>query len=257
MVADARTAEIQVRPDSPTVVGIDGLVRSLPDELTTTCPGRNSSPLDFLLSGYVQGNETTIFVRGADAALPETPDWMADLLRNTIVPLAFRGHALDNLVKNFTMSDTHFSLPDPFAEPGTPESQPTVSALVKVLIGLPKQMNLKVDVPQVKAIANVYYEGEELGLLNIDKWQDANSTLVEDKDGSSALLVQSPIKDAPLEVTDDAILAKVVQEMLFGSKKVKLRVAATVDTKVSTGLGRFAVHGIPAEANVPVKSMFS
>lgn len=257
IVADTRTADIQVRRDSPTTVAVDGLVRTLPDELTTTCPGTNSSPLDILVSNYIQGNKTTIFVRGADAALPETPGWLADLLRKTVVPLRFTGHALDNLIKNFTMTDTHFSLPDPFSEPGAPESQPTVSALVKVLIGLPEQMNLKVDVPQVKAIATVYYKDQELGVLNVDKWQDANSTLVKDEDGSSALLVQSPIEDAPLEVTDDGILAKVVQEMLFGSKTVVLHVAATVDTKVSTGLGSFAVRGIPAEANVPVKSFMT
>lgn len=257
MVAEARTAEIQIHPEALTSVSVDGLVRSLPDELTTTCPGRKGSPLDFLVSSYVQGNKTTIFVRGADAALPETPEWIADFLRNTTVPLSFSGHALDNLVKNFTMTDTHFSLPDPFAEPDTPESRPTVSGLVKVLIGLPKQMNLSVDVPRVKAVATVYYEGKELGMLNIDEWQDANSTRVEDQDGSAALLVQSPIENAPLEVTDDGLLAQLLQEMLFGSKAVVLHVAATVDTKVSTGLGRFAVRGIPAEGNVPVKSMFS
>lgn len=257
MVADARTAEIHIRRDAPTSVSVDGLVDSLPDELTTTCPGRNDSPLDSLVSSYVQGNKTTIYVRGADAPLPETPDWIADFLRSTTVPLHFTGHALDNLVKNFTMSNTHFTLPDPFAEPGSPESRPAVSALVKVLIALPRQMNLRVDIPKVRAIATVYYDGKELGVMNIDKWQDANSTLVQDHDGSSALLVQSPIENTPLEVTDDGLLAQVVQELLFGTKKVVLHVAATVDTKVSTGLGRFAVHGIPAEGKVPVKSMFS
>jgi hypothetical protein len=80
---------------------------------------------------------------------------------------------------------------------------------------------------------------------------------VELEDGSSALLVEFPIKDAPLHVTDNDLLAEVVQEILFGSKGVVLHVAATVDAKVSTGLGRFAVHGIPGEGNVPVNSMFS
>lgn len=80
---------------------------------------------------------------------------------------------------------------------------------------------------------------------------------MDDQDGSSALLVEFAIKDAPLEVTDDGLLTEVIQAMLFGSETVVLRVAATVDTKVSTGLGRFALRGIPAEGNVPVKSMFS
>lgn len=257
LVADAQTAETQVRPEEPISVSVYGLIRPLPDELTSTCPGETGSPLDILVSSYIHGDKTTIYIRGANAPSSETPKWIADFLRSITLPLPFTGHALDNLVKNFTMSDTHFSLPDPFAEPGTPEAQPTVSALVKVLINLPKEMNFQVDVPQVRALADVYYEGKELGVLNMDKWQDANSTLVEDQDGSSALLVESPIEDAPLQVTDSDLLAKIVQEMLFGSKSVVLHVVATVNTKVSTGLGRFAVRGIPAEGDVHVKSMFS
>jgi hypothetical protein len=257
LVADAKTAEVQVRPDAPTIINAQGFINQLPDELTTTCPGGNGSPLDFLVSNYVQGLQSTIYVRGADSPSTETPEWIADLLRSVTVPLPFAGNPLDDLMKNFTMTDTHFSLPNPFAEPGSPDSQPTVSALVKVLIGLPDQMNVQVEVPSVRALTNVYYHGEELGVLNIDKWQDSNSTRVELEDGSSALLVEFPIKDAPLHVTDNDLLAEVVQEILFGSKGVVLHVAATVDAKVSTGLGRFAVHGIPGEGNVPVNSMFS
>ncbi|KAJ6012712.1 hypothetical protein N7522_003067 [Penicillium canescens] len=255
-VASAKMAEIEVHPGQPTPVGVDGLIQNLPDELTSTCPGGEGSPLDFLVSNYVQGLETTIYVRGAEAPSPNTPAWMVDLMRSVTVPLPFTGHALDNLVKNFTMSDTHFSLPDPFAEPDSPDSQPTVSALVKVLIALPEEMNFKVDVPQVRALSDVFYKEEKLGVLVIDKWQDANSTIVSDEDGSSALLVEFSIEDAPLQVTNDGLLAEVIQALLFGNEAIVLRVAATVDTKVSTGLGRFAVHGIPAEGKVPVKTSF-
>lgn len=257
MIADATTSEIQVRPGGATGVNVQGLMRNLPDELTATCPHEEGSPLDFLVSSYMRGDKTTVYIRGADAPSTETPGWIVDFLRSVTVPLEFTGGAFDDLIKNFTMSDTKFSLPDPFAEPGSPESQPTVSGLVKVLINLPEQINFHVDVPKVRALANVFYEGEQLGVLNMEKWQDANSTLVEDQDGSSALLVVSPIKDIPLEVTDSNLLAQLVQEMLWGSGSVVLHVTATVDTKVSTGLGRFAVRGIPADGDVPVNSMFS
>lgn len=257
LVANAKTSAVDVYPGQETAVGVDGLIQQLPDALTSTCPGKEGSPLDLLVSSFMQGLETTIYVRGSDAPLPDTPAWIVDLLRSVTVPLPFTGHALDNLVKNFTMSDTHFSLPDPFAEPDSPDSQPTVSALVKVLIALPEEMNFQVEVPQVRALADVYYKKEKFGVLNISDWQDANSTLVDDQDGSSALLVEFAIKEAPLQVTDDGLLAEVIQAMLFGTETVILRVAATVDTKVSTGLGRFAVRGIPAEGKVPVKSMFS
>ncbi|KUM65364.1 hypothetical protein ACN42_g1706 [Penicillium freii] len=254
LVANAKTSAVDVYPGQETAVGVDGLIQQLPDALTSTCPGKEGSPLDLLVSSFMQGLETTIYVRGSDAPLPDTPAWIVDLLRSVTVPLPFTGHALDNLVKNFTMSDTHFSLPDPFAEPDSPGSQPTVSALVKVLIALPEEMNFQVEVPQVRALADVYYKKEKFGVLNISHWQDANSTLVDDQDGSSALLVEFAIKEAPLQVTDDGLLAEVIQAMLFGTETVILRVAATVDTKVSTGLGRFAVRGIPAEGKVPVKT---
>jgi hypothetical protein len=257
LVANAKSSAVEVHPGQATAVGVDGLIQQLPDELTSTCPGREGSPLDLLVSSFMQGLETTIYVRGSDAVSPNTPAWIVDLLRSVTVPLPFTGHALDNLVKNFTMSDTHFSLPNPFAEPDSPDSHPTVSAQVKVLIALPEEMNFQVEVPQVRALADVYYKEEKFGMLNISHWQDANSTMVDDQDGSSALLVEFELKDTPLQVTDDGLLAEVVQAMLFGSETVVLRVAATVDTKVSTGLGRFALRGIPAEGKVPVKSMFS
>lgn len=257
MVANASTAEVAVHTNAPTDVNAKGLIKRIPDELTSSCPGGRDSPLDLLVSGFIQGQETTIFVRGAEAPLAQTPDWIATLLRSVTVPFPFTGHALDDLVKNFTMTDTHFSLPDPFAEPNTPEASPSVSAVMKVLIGLPEEMNFQVDVPRVRAIANVYYRGNQLGVLNLDKWQDSNSTMTEDEDGLAALLVEFAIKDAPLEVTDSDVLSQVVQAMLFGDKAVVLHVAATVDTKVETGLGRLTVRGIPASGDVPVNSMFS
>ncbi|KAJ5673866.1 hypothetical protein N7462_009305 [Penicillium macrosclerotiorum] len=256
LVANAETAELEIRPGEPTDVSVSGFINKLPDELTTTCPGEDGSPLDFLVSSYIQGLETTIYVRGAESSPSDAPGWLVSLLHSVTIPLPFTGHALDNLVKNFTMSDTHFSLPDPFAEPGTPEAQPTVSALVKVLIALPEQMNFQVEVPHVRALTDVYYKGKKLGMLNIKEWQDANSTQVVDRDGLSALLVEFTMKDAPLQVTDSDLLTQIVQEMLFGSKAVVLHVAATVDAKVSTGLGRFAVRGIPAEGSVPVKTPY-
>jgi hypothetical protein len=257
LVANAKTSELEVHPGQATPLAVEGLIKQLPDELTSHCPGQEGSPLDFLVSSFMKGLETTIYVRGSDAPSPDTPTWIVDLLRSVTVPLPFTGSALDNLVKNFTMSDTHFSLPDPFADPDSSDSQPTISALVKVLIALPDEMNFQVDVPQVRALADVFYKEKKFGVLNISEWQDANSTIVDDNHGSSALLVEFAMKDAPLKVTDDRLLAEVIQAMLFGNKGVELRVAATVDTKVSTGLGRFAVRGIPAEGTVPVKSMFS
>ncbi|KAJ5655431.1 hypothetical protein N7507_007381 [Penicillium longicatenatum] len=257
LAANAQSGEIHVKPNQLTNVSVHGQVNSLPEELTSVCPGQKGSPLDWLVSSYIKGVETTIYVRGADAPSPQTPGWLVDLLRSVTIPLPFTNHALDNLVKNFTMADTHFSLPSPFADPNNPDGQLTVSALVKCLVALPEQMNLHVDVPHVRAFTNVFYNGKELGNLNIEKWQDSNSTQVKDTDGSPAMLVEFAVKDAPLQVTDDGVLSRLVQDMLWGNDEVILHVDAKVDAKVSTGLGQFAVRGIPADGNVPVDSMFS
>lgn len=257
LAAHARSGEIHVEPNQLTNVSGQGLVNNLPEELTSVCPGQKGSPLDWLVTSYIKGIETTIYIRGADAPSPQTPGWLVDLLRSVIVPLPFTNHALDNLVKNFTMTDTHFSLPNPFADPDSPEGQPTVSALIKCLVALPEQMNLHVDVPQVRAYTDVFYNGKELGKMNIDEWHDSNSTQVTDEDGFPAMLVEFAVKDEPMQVTNNGVLSRLVQDMLWGNKEVILHVNVKVDAKVSTGLGQFAVRGIPADGNVPVDSMFS
>ncbi|PLB54438.1 hypothetical protein P170DRAFT_432079 [Aspergillus steynii IBT 23096] len=251
-VADVTTKEFPVTPDQMTSVDIVGIIRGLSDELTKTCPGKKTSPLDFLVKSYIRGLPTTVYVRGAETPVLGAPEWMVDILKSVTVPLSFTGHALDNLVRNFTMSDVHFALPNPLADPDSPESQPRVSALLKVLIGLPKQLHLQMDVPRVRAFADVFYHGNKLGVLRLPKWQPANSTTVEGKD-SPGLLVEFGMKNAPLDVTDEDVLTEVLQDLIFEGEPVNLTVAANVDAEVSTGLGKFAIRGIPAEGQVNVK----
>ncbi|KAL4921241.1 hypothetical protein BDW62DRAFT_175259 [Aspergillus aurantiobrunneus] len=252
-IADVVTEEIAVIPGHRTLVDVSGIIRGLSDELTMNCPGEKRSPLDSLLTSYIHGSQTTIYVRGADVPSLGTPRWMADILKTVILPLPFTGHALDNLVKNFTMSNVQFSLPNPMAEPDTPESLPTVSALVKVLIALPEQLNFDLDVPRVRAKADVYYRETKLGILNLKDWQPANSTLARDADNSTALQVEFAMNKAPLEVTDDDVLTDILSSLIFEGKPVRLTVAANVDAEISTGLGKFAVRGIPADGKLTVK----
>ncbi|KAL4927175.1 uncharacterized protein BDV17DRAFT_133517 [Aspergillus undulatus] len=252
-IADVVTDEVAVYPGHRTAVNVSGIIRGLSDELTANCPGGKRSPLDSLLTSYIHGSQTVVYVRGADTPSLGAPRWMTDILKTVTVPLQFTGHALDNLVKNFTMSNVHFSLPNPLAEPDTPESEPTVSALVKVLIGVPEQLNFDLDIPQVRAKADVYYQGKQLGILNLKEWQSANSTLIQDSDNTTALQVEFPMNKAPLEVTDDDVLTDVLSSLIFEGNTVKLRVSANVDAKISTGLGEFAVRGIPAEGKITVK----
>ncbi|PYH47482.1 uncharacterized protein BP01DRAFT_363894 [Aspergillus saccharolyticus JOP 1030-1] len=252
-VAGAMTEGFPVIPGQPTLISVSALIRGLPDDLTTACPGMKNSPFDFLVKSYVNGSGTTVYVRGADAPSLDTPDWMVDVLKTVTVPFQFTGHALDNLVRNFTMSDVHFSLPNPLAEPDSPESRPTVSALVKVLVGLPKELGLEFDVPRVRANADVFYLGQKVGVLDLMKWQPANSTLLDDIDGKPAVLVDFAIKSAPLEVTDDEVLTDLLQDLIFSGHTVKLNVTATVDAEVATGLGILTVREIPATGQFVVK----
>ncbi|KAL4809029.1 hypothetical protein BDV18DRAFT_133774 [Aspergillus unguis] len=255
-VADVISKEITVSPGHSTAIDVSGIIRGLPDELTSNCPGEKRSPLDSLLTSYINGTETTIYVRGADVPSLGTPRWMTDILKSVTLPLPFTGHALDNLVKNFTMSDVHFSLPNPLAEPNSPESQPTVSALVKVLIALPEQVNFELDVPRVRASADVYYYKDKLGVIDLDEWQHANSTLVQDNDNSTALQVEFPMNQVPLRVTDDDVLTDVLSSLIFQGRPVNLTVSANVDAELSTGLGAFAIRGIPADGGLTVKPPF-
>ena len=137
------------------------------------------------------------------------------------------------------------------ADPDTPEAQPKISALVETLIKVPEQMNFQVDVPHVRAEADILYRGKKLGFLNLHKWRDSNSTLLDD---DHALSVDFRMKDVPVQVTDDDTLADVISDMLFGKGPVQLTIVATVDAQVSTRLGRFVLRKIPADGSFAVKS---
>ena len=254
MVGTAETAELHVKPKTDVQVNVTGRVEKLSHSLTEVCPDSARSPLDAFLGDYMKGEDATIYVNCCQFPDPSTPNWARDLLKDITVPLPFAGRDMGNLIKNFSLADVHFHLPDPWAEPGTPEANPKISAVVKVDIGLPNEMNFPLDVNQVKADADIYYHKKKLGKLRLDKWQKANSTRVEahDDEGPS-LLVESDIKKAPIEILDDDLFSEVVQTLLFGSKSIMMDVKAAVSVNVDTPVGKLAVRDIPAQGVVPVK----
>lgn len=255
-VGIAETKQIHVEPKTDVNVTVLGRVEKLPEELTENCPDSVKSPLDALLGQYMKGLDATIYITCCQFPDPQTPDWARDLLKDITVPVPFAGRDMGDLIKNFSMEDVHFGLPDPFAEPGTPDAAPKVSAVIKVLIGLPDEMNFPLDVNEVKADADVFYKMKNLGRLKLKKWQHANSTRIE-KHGSEgpSLLVEADIKKAPLEILDEDVFDEVVQALLFGGKPVTLEVKAAVSVGVDTPVGKFAVRDIPAEGVVPVKRL--
>ena len=253
-LADATTGELLVEPKQDATVQVGGFIRELPATLLATCPQTQKSPLDALLGEYIRGDETTVFVRGGNAPPGDTPNWVTDFIKSVTVPIPFPGKTVGSLIRNFSLADVHFSLPDPFASPDEPEASPRISAVVKALVGLPKEMNFPIDVGRVRADADVYYHKKKLGRLDLRKWQKANSTrIVGHGDVEAGLAVESVVKNAPLDITDDGVFSDVVQDLIFGGKKVVLGVKAEVDVETETALGKFVVRDIPAEGKVFVK----
>lgn len=252
-LADATTGNIHIEPKENVKLNVSGIVRRLPQAFTQACPGTHESPLDQLLGGYIHGKETTVYVRGSDSPSMDTPKWVTDLMSDITVPVPFPGHSFGHLIRKFSLADVHFGLPDPFAEPDTPEAQPHISAQIKALVALPEEMNFNISVNRVRADADVYYHDKKMGKLDLKKWQPANSTRVDSEDEEPRLAVESYIENAPLTITDDDTFSEVVQALVFGSKMVYLKIKADVDVEMVTALGELAVRKIPAEGMVPVK----
>ena len=254
LVASATTDEIEILPKGTVTVAAKAAIRQLPDTLVSICPGSGSSPLDVLLASYMHGKDTTVLVRGSRSPVEGTPQWVSELLASTIVPISVTGHSFGNLIEDFSMNDVHFSMPDPFADPGSPEAQPKISATVKVQAKLPQEINFSIGVPRVRADSDVFFRGQKLGHLDLHEWQKANSTRIEPHGKvPPKMIIESVIKDAPLNVTDNDVLGEVIQELFFGDGKVVLDIQASVDANLSTVLGSFVVRGIPAEGKVPLK----
>ncbi|GAB7361510.1 hypothetical protein MBLNU230_g1566t1 [Neophaeotheca triangularis] len=255
MIADATTDSIHVRPEQDLELNVTGIVRQLPDNFTHECPGKGYSPMDTLLGRYINGKENTIYVRGSDAPSSETPRWVNDLMRDITVPVPLPGRTFGHLIRNFSMTETHFSLPDPLSDPKSPESNPRISSKIQALVSLPEEMNFNVSVGRVRAAAEVFFHGKKLGNLDLHKWQQANSTRIDKtEDEGPTLKVESLVDQAPLDVTDSDVFTDVLQAVLFGGEEVQLHIKADVDVELETAaLGAVRVRDIPAEGEVPIK----
>jgi hypothetical protein len=253
-VGTAETSQLEIKAKTDVELNVTGNVDHLSGDLTEACPNSAKSPLDAFIGDYMKGEEATVYINCCKFPDPNTPGWARELLKGIHVPVPVAGRQMGSLIKNFTMADMHFALPDPWAEPGTPEASPKISATIKVDVGLPHQMNFPLDVNQVKADADIFYKGKKLGKMDMHKWQKANSTRIDahGKEGPS-LLVESSIKKAPIDILDDDLFSEVVQALIFGGKGVMLDMEATVSVGVDTPMGKFAIRGIPAKGTVPVK----
>ena len=250
-VATALTKPLDVRAKSEVELQVRGLVEEIPKSLIQECPHSSSSPLDMFLDHYMHGQEATVYIRGGKQT--SVPDWVGDILSSMKIPFPFPGRSLDSLLKEFSLEDVDFTLPDTFAEPGSPDADPKVSGTILVTAAIPSEMNFEVNVTSIKAKSDVLYHDKKFGELNLDEWQSANSSMAKSKDKESELKIQSRVKDAPLTVTDSDVFGEVVQEVFLGNNRLALHVKAAVDVSVETVLGHLVLKGVPAEGKIPVK----
>lgn len=254
MLADATSPSIHVTPQEDLALNVTAFVRRLSEPLLQPCSMSQRSPLDSLLQDYIHGQDTTVFVRASDSPNPLTPSWLTELVSGITIGIPFPGHSLGHLVKNFSMTDVHFSLPDFLAKPGSPESQPKISADVKALVTLPKEMDFNFDVHRMRANADVFFRAKKLGVLDLRKWHSAKSRHIKEVDGNVlGLEIESSIRNAPLNITDDKVFTDVIKALLTSQETLNLTVNADVDVELSTMLGTFVVREIPASGEVPVK----
>jgi len=256
-IATATVQNVHVFPKTDITVNATGFIRKLPGDLTDACPSSGKSPLDTLLGGYISGNDITVFVKGAEEQAPETPNWMSNIISQVTVPVAVPGHTFGDVIRNFTLADIEFSLPDQNADPDSPASNPLISATIQAFITLPQEINFAVDVKRVRADADVLYKGQKLGELDLDKWRPATSKPAGvDEENRPLLEVESEMNKVPLNITDEDLFTDVIQALLFGRKDIKLTVKARVDVEINTSLGILTVRDIPAKGEVPVKRGF-
>jgi len=251
-LGDATSGEIVIKPHSDVVVNAGGIVRDLPKSLTRACPGSSSSPLDIILGNYLEGKDAKLFVRGSKHPDPSTPDWIAKIMSSVSVPVPFPGRTFDSLVKDFSLDNTSFNLPSPFADEGDDDANPRISSDITVVAGMPKDMNFGVNVTRLSATADVYYKKKMMGVLDMSKWQQSSSKRLSLKDGFSDLEIKSHINKAPLRIKDEDVFEDVISAFYFG-EGVKLDTKARLTFEVSTVLGNFIVRDMPAEATVPIK----
>ncbi|KAK6509982.1 hypothetical protein TWF481_004696 [Arthrobotrys musiformis] len=254
-VAVAKTSTVNIQPFKPVAVDVAGIIRSIPFALIEVCPGTGTSPLDDLLGQYVHGQTATAYVRGlpSNEQRPGLPAWLGELLSSVTIPVPVpAGNALKDILKSFSLDDVKFQLPDPDADPDSPEAAPKLSATVKAVVALPQEMNAPLDVSKVIANADIFYKGRKLGEFHVPNW--APATTIQRQE-THDLEINARVENVPLKITDTDVFSEVVQKIIFGGGSgVKLQADGTADVKVGiASLGEFVVRGIPAKGDIMIK----
>ncbi|KAI0999603.1 hypothetical protein K3495_g8596 [Podosphaera aphanis] len=229
------------------------VIRDLAKPILQTCPGHGSSPLEIILNDFIHQKNVTVFIRGSKSSESQLPGWISRIISNITVPVSFPGQTLDGVIKNFSITDTKFSPPDIFADPGSEEADPHISGRIEATVHLPKSINFNFNVSKARATSQVFYKQQKLGDLNIMEWQEAESKLLEDRDVTGLeIKIWTYIENARLKITDRSVFSRLFEALLLEGNTVTLEIKALVDIQVSTVLGEFVTKKLPAEGSIPV-----
>ncbi|KAG0637671.1 hypothetical protein HOY80DRAFT_245779 [Tuber brumale] len=252
-VATAETSHLSVEPKTDIGVDVLGIIRNIPEELVTACPGSHTSPIDIFLDTYLHGRDTTVYIQGSQSPTSNAPSWLLGFLQSITLPAPFPGHSFDSVVKSFSLSRVKFQLPTPNAPAGTPEASLRLSADVLATVRLPQRMTFPLDVSRLKATADATYEGQKFGTLHFPKWIPASSATSND---SKYLYVQAEVRDSLLDIEDYNIFDEIVRKLLSGDgKPIFLGINGSTDVGIGTSLGQLVVKNIPASGEIKIDGL--
>ncbi|KAI6248210.1 hypothetical protein HI914_03505 [Erysiphe necator] len=231
-----------------------GIITKLPEPLFQTCPGTKVSPIETLIASYVHGNNFTVMIQGFESSAQGIPNWISEILSTVKVPLTIPGHQYHGLIRNFTISDINFSLPDFLAEPESEKASPKLSGHLEAIADIPKEINFNMSVSQARAAVDVLYKGAKFGELDLHEWQKVDCELIKEENYTvTSLKIKSDVNNAPLRIINDSIFTDIIAALLFRRETVLFKLIALVDVQVSTVLGKFLIEDLPANTTLPIK----
>ncbi|KAK9248659.1 hypothetical protein V1506DRAFT_259330 [Lipomyces tetrasporus] len=207
--------------------------------------------MDRYLQQYLAGETITVYVRGKPSQdIPNFPPWVADLLEIVSIPVPVPGRkgedGTDKMVKSFGLSRVKITLPP--RVPGDAPALPRISALVNAVIELPKELDFSVSINKLCGSSDMYYQGDKFGVLVISEWIPAQSFYTPE----GYIQVVAEMADVPMEITDQDVFKKIVQQMFF-SGEAYIDMRGTIDVALEMPVGEFAIRNIPVKSSVAVR----
>jgi hypothetical protein len=253
---DADTSSIFIQAGKNITVDISSSISSLPEQLLNPCNDLTPSPLESLFQSFLDPNLTTkIFISGRHQSSPSLPSWLPSLLSSLTLPIPIPSldpNSASDLISGIHIHEMKFRLPSPWAPPGTPYSQPTVSGVIETILRLPAEVaDVAVNITALKADIDLFDQGQKFGKIVVPEWVSATTQRKK-----KTLRVVARVTEVPVEVLDPLVFNRVMRKVLQGGGVVEIGIQGVVDGQVKVLVGEFALRGIPVERTVEVEGTF-